>query len=129
MNKSELLQYASYALWISLIVVFILIINRKAKQRAAAKKALLHPMINLFTYELPQASGTINFFFDADEAIDYRFFITQTNTGATTTLAQGTCKKGGQKILFDTTSFDNGIYFYGIETAFQRVEKRLIVAN
>lgn len=129
MNKSELLQYASYALWISLIVVFILIINRKAKQRAAAKKALLHPMINLFAYELPKASGTINFFFDADEALDFHFFITQISTGITTTLAQGTCKKGGQKIMFDTTTLANGIYFYGIETGFQRVEKRLIVEN
>lgn len=124
-----MLQYATYALWITLIISIIIIVNRKAKQRAAAKKAMLHPLVNLFPYEFPKANGKITFFFEADEAMQYRFFITNTGDHVSTTIAEGNCRKGGQKISFDTSLLPNGTYFYGIETPYQRVEKRIILEN
>jgi hypothetical protein len=129
MIENEILQYANYALWITLIVIITIIINRLAKRRAAAKKSMLHPLVNLFSYEFPKASGKITFFFEADEAMQYCFFIKNTNNHESTIIAQGNCRKGGQKIHFDTTSLPNGTYFYGIETPYQRVEKRIIIEN
>ena len=129
MNKNEIMQYAIYVLWGLLILVLTLIINRKVKQRAAAKKALLNPMVNLYPFELTYATGAINFFFDADDAMEYKFFVTNFATKETEILAEGKCRKGGQKIPFNTSSVSNGTYFFGIETEFQRVEKRIVIRN
>lgn len=129
MNKDELIQYASYALWVTLIVILILIINRKAKQRLAAKKALLNPNVLLYPYEFPNAFGEISFFFEADAAIDYTFFLIDANTNAQITIASGISRVGGQKVPFDTTTLPNGTYYYGIETQFQRIEKKLRITN
>ena len=129
MNQEDILQYASYALWVTLILIVILIINRKVKQRIAAKKALLNPLVILYPYEFRKASGQITFFFEADEAMEYHFFITNAETNESRTITRGICRKGGQKVQLDTTEVSNGIYFYGIETPFQRVEKRVIIEN
>ena len=129
MNKEELLQYASYALWITLIVSVILILNRRVKQNEAAKKALLHPNVLLFPYEFPNAFGEISFFFEADSSIDYTFFLIDFETNKQISIASGTTRVGGQKIKFDTTSVPNGTYFYGIETIYQRIEKKLRITN
>jgi len=129
MNKDELIQYATYALWVTLIIILILIINRKAKQRLAAKKALLNPNVLLYPYEFPNAFGEISFFFEADTAIDYTFFLIDANTNEQIVIASGTCRVGGQKVPFDTKKLPNGTYYYGIETKFQRIEKKLRITN
>jgi hypothetical protein len=129
MNKDELIQYASYALWVTLIVILILIINRKAKQRMAAKKALLNPNVLLYPYEFPNAFGEISFFFEADTAIDFTFFLIDTSTNEQITIASGISRVGGQKVPFDTTTLPNGTYYYGIETKYQRIEKKLRITN
>jgi hypothetical protein len=99
------------------------------KQRLAAKKALLNPNVLLYPYEFPNAFGEISFFFEADTAIDYTFFLIDANTNEQIVIASGTCRVGGQKVPFDTKKLPNGTYYYGIETKFQRIEKKLRITN
>lgn len=129
MNKEEFMHYASYALWFTLIVIVILIINRKAKQRVAAKIALLNPNVLLYPYEFPNAFGEISFFFEADAAIDYTFFLIDAQTNEQILIKSGTSRIGGQKVQFNTKTLPNGTYFYGIETQYQRIEKKLRITN
>jgi hypothetical protein len=124
-----LMQNAVYVLWITLILVLLLIVNNRYKARQHAKLAKRNPEIRLFPFEYTSASGTITFFFDADETLDYRFFIQNSTSSEKHIIAQGKCKKGGQKIQFDTTTVENGVYYYGLETEFQRTEKRVEVRN
>lgn len=123
------MQYAVYVLWAGLILVLLLIANNRYKAHQRVKLAKRNPEIRLFPYEYPSASGTITFFFDADDALDYTFFLQNANNAEKHIIAQGTSRKGGQKIQFDTTTVDNGHYYYGIENQFQRTEKRLEVRN
>lgn len=123
------MQYAVYVLWAGLILVLLLIANNRFKARQRAKLAKRNPEVRLYAYEYPSASGAITFFFEADEALEYTFFVINANNNEKHIIAQGTCRKGGQKIQFDTTTVDNGTYYYGIENQFQRTEKRLEVRN
>ena len=123
------LQYAVYVLWVTLILVLLLIINNRYKARQRAKLAKRNPEIRLFPYEYASASGAITFFFDADDALEYTFFLQNANNAEKHIISQGTCRKGGQKIQFDTTTVENGTYYYGIENQYQKTEKRLEVRN
>lgn len=123
------MQYAVYVLWVGLFLVLLLIANNRFKANQRAKLAKRNPEIRLFPYEYPSASGAITFFFEADDALEYTFFVINANNNEKHIIAQGTCRKGGQKIKFDTTTVDNGTYYYGIENQFQRTEKRLEVRN
>lgn len=129
MNKDTIIQYAVYALWATLVFVLTLIINRKVKQRQAAKKAKLNPSVNLYPYEFPQAKGEITFFFDADSEIEYEFFVESALDSKLHIFASGKSRVGGQKIKFDTSTVENGVYFYGIRTPYQRLDKRVEIVN
>lgn len=123
------MQYAVYALWAGLFLVLLLIANNRYKANQRAKHAKRNPEIKLFPYEYPTAKGEITFFFEADEALEYTFFIQSRDYSEKHVLAEGKCKKGGQKIHFDTTKVKNGHYYYGLETSFQKTEKRVEVRN
>jgi len=130
MDKSEFwIQNAVYFLWGTLIVVLILILNRYAKARAKARAAKLNPQVRLYAFELTKAKGEITFFFEADDVLDYEFFIEQAEKKTRTIIYSGQCKAGGQKVKFDTTKIANGNYYYGIQTAFQRSEKLVVIEN
>ncbi len=123
------LQYAVYVLWAGLIIVLLLIINSRYKAYERAKSAKRNPQIHLYAYEYPSAGGAITFFFEADAPIAYSFFILNAQSAEKLIIDSGTCRKGGQKVQFDTTQVENGVYFYGVETNFQKTEKRLEVRN
>ncbi len=124
-----IMQYLSYGLWATLIVILIYITNRKVKQRKAAKQAKLNPSVNLYPFELVEAKGEITIFFSADDAMDYEFFVESAIDSVRVYQSKGVCRPGGQKIKFDTTTVENGQYFYGIQTPFQRVEKKIVIRN
>jgi len=123
------MQYAVYALWVGLFIVLLLIANNRYKAHQRAKHAKRNPEIRLFPYEYPTAKGEITFFFEADEPLEYHFFVHNTASGEKLILAEGKCRKGGQKIQFDTTKVVNGHYYYGLATHFQKTEKRLEINN
>lgn len=129
MNQDEILQYAIYALWVALILLVIIIINRKVKQRIAARNALRNPEVRLYSYELQKASGKITFFFEADEPIAYSFYIVSEDNSIKHEVAAGITKRGGQKLQFETNILPNGVYYYVITTDFQKIDKRLIIQN
>jgi len=124
-----ILQNAVYFLWGTLLLVLLIIINHKYKTHQRAKLAERNPEIRLYSYEYPIAKGTVSLFFESDAPIPFVLFIINAKTLEKTTIAEGTSKKGGQKFKLDTTNFQKGAYYYGIETAFQSTEKKLIIDN
>jgi ribosomal protein L2 len=123
------IQYGTYFLWGSLLLVLLLIANNKYKARQAAKHAKRNPEIRLYSYEFPKASGEINFFFEADEKMECTFFLMPLDKGEKIILTKAAARKGGNKLKIDSTNIPNGIYYYGIETASQLVEKKIAIEN
>jgi hypothetical protein len=123
------LDYAVYILWFTLFLVLLLIVNARFKKHQRAKLKERNPEIHLYSYEYPKAKGEISLFFEADDFIPYELFLLNTKTQDKRVVAHGVSKKGGQKISVDTTQFEVGLYYYGIITEHQRIDKKLEIVR
>lgn len=124
-------EYIIYALWIGLglLAILILYFNNKVKKQNAAEAAKEYPKIELAPFEREIASGEITVFFVADEVMDYELFMVNESTKEEFQIQNGKARVGGQKLPIDTTSFENGFYFYGIRTPHHTIEKKIRIQN
>jgi hypothetical protein len=113
------------ALYLLLIAYRKLIIRfGRGKQKKITLK-----YADVFELRPPYARGTVQFGFELQEPIDVEFSITDMDDKVITTLCQSTMPKGIHPMLFDSTKYPNGLYYYKFQSPIQTVSKKFIIEN
>jgi len=116
-------------LYISIAIIILIILYRKLIKR------LGHTNVNhdLFCVLLPvekvPASGIIDFCFICKETKKIDFEIITLNFENVVTLASKEFKEGQHILHFDSTTVENGDYFYQLKTDNQQVFKKIRIQN
>jgi hypothetical protein len=124
---------ANVLIGISIIVALylLLIAYRKLMVRFSRgkQKKITVKYAQVFELRPPYAKGTVQFGFELDEPIEVEFSITDMNDQVITTLCNMKMDKGIHPLLFDSTKYPNGMYYYKFHSPLQTVSKKFIIEN
>lgn len=119
--------------WLSfaLVVLFVLyrLLIRKLKQKQKDKLLFNELYVEVHPIEKEPASGTVPIYIEAHNTIEMQLHIFSPDKKTDKIIDNRLLKKGGNLIQFDTTAFQNGIYFYEVLTANQKTKKKIIIKN
>jgi len=82
-------------------------------------------------YELrpPYAKGLVQFGFELPERMTVTFQLVDRNNNVLHSLKEGELDEGIYPIDFDTTTLDNGEYFYQLVSPYQKTTKKFFITN
>lgn len=93
------------------------------------KKKITVQYADVFELRPPFAKGTVQFGFELKEDTDVTFNILDRNDKVVETLHSGTLKSGIHPFLFDSTKYNNNIYYYQYLSEVQKISKKFIIDN
>lgn len=124
---------ANILIAISILVALylLLIAYRKLLARYGRGKAkkITVKYANVFELKPPYATGTVQFGFELVEPSHVEFRITDMNDAVITTLVDKEFGAGTHPLLFDSTAFPNGLYYYQFISPLQNISKKFIIDN
>ena len=123
------MQYATYFLYITLIVLLMVIGYKYLLRRFNRDRIEKEDYVDLFSFENYLASGDVNLFYEVYSAKHIRFYVTDTSGKEIVVLVDEVKKPGGYNVCFDSTKLDNGDYYYCIQTSNQKTEKIVRIRN
>jgi|SRR5690606_8044966 len=83
----------------------------------------------LYSLEVEPASGEVKFYFTSEVKREVKFQIFDQKYNFIKEIYNQECKADGNIIPFDTTTLENGIYYYAIVTENQKTMKKMTIAN
>lgn len=83
----------------------------------------------LFELETTVVSGELEFYFTIEESRKVKFTILNRTLEVLQVLKDEVVNSGGHIVRFDSSTLENGIYFYCLETENQKTMKRLSVQH
>lgn len=83
----------------------------------------------LYSLEVESASGEVKFYFTSEVKREVKFQIFDQKYNFIKEIYNQECKADGNIIPFDTTTLENGIYYYAIVTENQKTMKKMTIAN
>jgi hypothetical protein len=116
-NEALLIDF----LKITLAILGVIILYRLLLRYLSRKHVKKELYCTLFEVEDQPVSGEIPFYFTTQQARNVELFIE--------TVTQETYEIGGHLLRFDSTSLENGTYFYVLMTENQEIRKKVIVQN
>jgi hypothetical protein len=124
---------ANILIAISIIVALylLLIAYRKLLVRfgRGKSKKITVKYANVFELKPPYATGTVQFGFELVEPSHVEFRITDLNDKIITTIVNQEFQPGTHPLLFDSTKFKNGMYYYQFISPLQNISKKFIIDN
>jgi hypothetical protein len=124
-NEALLIDF----LKITLAILGVIILYRLLLRYLSRKHVKKELYCTLFEVEDQPVSGEIPFYFTTQLARNVELFI-ETELGVrVATVTQETYEIGGHLLRFDSTSLENGTYFYVLMTENQEIRKKIIVQN
>ncbi len=108
---------------LSIIVGYKLILKWLSKGRVDSEK-----YCTLYSTEEFQVQGEVEFYFQCPREMHVDFKIWEKEEKEIV-LASKTFESGGHIIRFDSTSLENGIYTFGIQTETQKTVKKFEIRN
>ena len=108
---------------LSIIVGYKLILKWLSKGRVDSEK-----YCTLYSTEEFQVQGEVEFYFQCPKEmhVDFKIWL---GDDKEISVASRTFESGGHIIRFDSTSLENGIYTFGIETESQKTVKKFEIQN
>ena len=83
----------------------------------------------LYSLEIEPASGEVKFYFTSEVKREVKFQIFDQKYNFIKEIYNQECKADGNIIPFDTTTLENGVYFYAIVTENQKTMKKMTIVN
>ena len=83
----------------------------------------------LYGIEEQPSKGEIEFYFTTNQNRSYKLELLNPDMTHHSIVKSGEAKEGGVIIRFDTTTVDNGTYFYQLETDNQKTMKKFEIYN
>ncbi len=84
---------------------------------------------DVFELRPPFAKGTVQFGFELKEDTYVEFNILDRNDNIVENLHTGILKSGIHPFLFDSTKYNNNIYYYNYKSDVQNISKKFIIDN
>jgi len=107
----------------SIIIGYKLLLKWLSKGRVDSEKYCV-----LYSTEEFQVNGEVEFYFQCPKQmhVDFKIWL---GDDKEISVASRTFESGGHIIRFDSTSLENGIYTFGIETESQKTVKKFEIQN
>jgi hypothetical protein len=119
------------ALSILVALYLLLIAYRKLMIRFGRGKAkkITVKYANVFELKPPYAKGTVQFGFELVEPAHVEFRIVDMNEKVLVSLVNQEFSAGTHPILFNSTNYPNGLYYYQFISPLQNISKKFIIDN
>ena len=119
------------ALSILVALYLLLIAYRKLMIRFGRGKAkkITVKYANVFELKPPYAKGTVQFGFELVEPAQVEFRIVDMNEKVLVSLVNQEFSAGTHPILFNSTNYPNGLYYYQFISPLQNISKKFIIDN
>ncbi len=114
---------------VSLIILLMVIGYKKILKNFSKDHLSLEKYCVLYSLETEVAEGKIDFYFTTEEPRKVTFEILDENYQTLKVIFDKECEKGGNIVPFDTTTLENGNYFYCLKTYNQKTMKKVTVRN
>lgn len=83
----------------------------------------------LYTLEMDPAHGELPFYFTSEIQRQVRLLLLDEKMELLKEIAAFECKVGGNIVRFDSSTLNDGVYYYSLETENQKVMKKMYVYN
>lgn len=123
------MQYASYYLYASLVIILLFFLYRYMISKWNRSKISKEDFVDFYSLENKVSSNTVTFFFETYSVKHIHFYITDTSGNILHTLIDQEMTPGGHSIPFDTKKLINDTYYYCLKTSNQLTEKVMTVEN
>lgn len=123
------MEYTIYFLYASLFILVGVIAYRYMLSKMNKKEFVREDFVELYTYEQQIAKGEIILFFEVLSLKSVKLYLTDDKGTVIKVLKEGEFKPGGYNVAFNTTEFEDGNYYYCLQTDNQQTDKLLRIRN
>lgn len=116
-------------LWVSLGLIIVVAIYKKVLSRLQRGRAIPEDYCVLYSLEENPAKGEIEFYFTTKTKRNVIFQLLNDDLSVFKILYDKETKEGGQIVRFDSTTIENGDYYFQIITENQKTMKKFSVLN
>ncbi|MFT7345011.1 MAG: hypothetical protein ACI9XP_001605 [Lentimonas sp.] len=114
---------------LSLAILVFIIAYRKLLLYMGRTNLVQADYANLYTIEIQPSKGEIEFFYELKQLKECTLSLLNVKLEKILEVDKRMGKIGGQKIKFDTSTVENGTYFYQLETDNQKISKKIFINN
>ncbi len=127
--KISFFSVAVPTLLVSILVILGYIAYKKLLSRMGKDELDKAKYAKLYSIERQPANGHVELFYELEEDKEAEVVLLNMKMETLLSIDKRAAKKGGNKVMFDTTSVENGRYFFELQTDNQKSAKTLIVKN
>ncbi len=127
--KITFFSVAIPTLLISMAVLLLVILYRKLLSNMGRGEVIQAKYAKLYPIQRQPASGEIELFYELEENKEVEIVLLNMDMEVLRSIDQRSARKGGNKVQFDTTSIENGRYFFELRSENQKTAKTLIIKN
>jgi hypothetical protein len=127
--KISFFSVAVPTLLISILLILVYIGYKKLIQKLGKGEINKAKYAKLYSIERQPASGNVELFYELEENKDAEIVLLNMQMEELKSIDKRAAKKGGNKVMFDTSSVENGRYFFELRTENQKSAKTLIIQN
>lgn len=116
-------------LLVSLTVLILVIAYRKLLAYLGKGQPSPENYCVLYSLEENPASGELEFYFTSPEKKMVRLELLDAQMSLMEMISEKECNVGGNIIRFDSSKFENGLYYYCLKTDNQKTMKKVTLKN
>jgi len=114
-------------LWVSIVVLILVIGYRKLLSYLGRDDIKKEDYCVLYNIEESIVTGEIPFYFTSEQVKTVSIWIQDETMKDIIEVSNKECKVGGNIIRYDSSSLQNGTYFYCLKTGNQKISKKMVV--
>jgi hypothetical protein len=116
-------------LWVSLGLLVVVVLYRRILSHLQKGRAVPEDYCVLYSLEVDPVKGEIEFYFTTKTKRNIIFQLLNDDLSVLKILYDKETKEGGQIIRFDSSTIENGNYYFQIVTENQKTMKKFSVLN
>ena len=116
-------------LWVSLALLVVVVLYRRILSHLQKGTAVPEDYCVLYSLEVDPVKGEIEFYFTTKTKRNIIFQLLNDDLSVLKILYDKETKEGGQIIRFDSSTIENGNYYFQIVTENQKTMKKFSVLN
>lgn len=127
--KITFFSVAIPTLLVSIAILLLVILYRKMLSNMGKGQVDKAKYANLYPIQRQPAHGDVELFYELEENKEVEIMLLNMAMEEIKSLDKRAAKKGGNKVMFDTTLVENGRYFFELRSNNQKTAKTLIIKN
>lgn len=122
-------RLALAVLFVSLAILVLVIAYRKLLAYLGKGNPVKEDYCVLYSLEEPISTAQVQFYFTCEVKKYVQIILFDEQMKEIRVIKEGDFETGGHIVTFDTSTVENGQYFYGLKTENQKTMKKMIIRN